>query len=331
VALADDEVTRLTSGESVSEILLRLPPLRPGGYALDWSVTSASGEELAGRIGFGLEEPIAAVGGQNHRHGESHLYEDTPGQFALRLLFVLAVAFLFAGVRRARARAQAGVLERASVRVGAVLLALAVVAGAVLDAVAWVDEYHDTPFSALMAAPGLSLLLPVLVFCGYLLVTARTSAAVLWAGVGVFAAYAGLSHAIRTALGAELFVVFTVLLSALALLWADLLRGVMGMLPGQGSGQVFPVLRLAGAAVALVVASVLMLLLHAGTFDLQMAFARDLRSRLVLTAILAAALAPLPFLAARRGLLRALCAVPVLVAVAVSAALVWMPPPAAGL
>ena len=328
-ALADDEVVRLTSGEAVSEILLRLPPLRPGGYSLEWAVVSASGANLSGRIGFGLEPPIAAVGGQNHRHGESHLYEDTPGQFALRLLFVFAVAFLFAAVRRVSARSQVSVLDRAAVRTGAALLALAVVVGAIVDAVAWIGEYHDTPLSALVAAPGLSLLLPVLVFCGYLMVTARVSSAVLWAGVGVFASYAGLSHAIRTALGVELFVVFTVLLTSLALLWADLLRGVVGLVHGGDAG--FPFARLARSTVVLVVASVTMLLLHAGTFDLHMAFARDLRSRLVLAAVLTAAIAPLSFLASRRGALRVLCLAPVLVVFVVSAALVWMPPPAAGL
>lgn len=131
--LVEDEVVRLTSGESVTEILLRLPMIRPGMYELKWSVTAVSDAPLQGSIGFGLEPPIAAVGGQNHRHGESHLYQDTPGQFALRLLFVAASAFLFASVRRARIVNGKGALERLLLRVGAGLLLLAALITGVVD------------------------------------------------------------------------------------------------------------------------------------------------------------------------------------------------------
>jgi methionine-rich copper-binding protein CopC len=331
VALVDDEVVRLTSGEAVTEILLRLPPIRPGDHLLEWSVESAAGVPFEGTLRFGLEEPIAAVGGQNHRHGESHLYEDTPGQFALRLLFVLAVSLLFAAVRRTRSRSNAGPVEKTLVRVGAGLLLLTTLVTGVVDAAAWLDEYHDKPLSAFLAAPGLSLVLPVLLFALLVLVTGRTSDLVAWSGIGVLAAYAGLSHAIRTALGAELFVAFTVLLTALALLWAELLSGLLGMLAGRIDEVAAHRRTMFVSAGALLAASLLMLFLHAGTLDLQMAFARDLRSRLTLGVLLLGSLGVLPLLANRSRALRILLVVPVAVLMTASALLAWMPPPAAGL
>jgi methionine-rich copper-binding protein CopC len=330
-ALLEDEVVRLTSGESVTEILLRLPPIRPGMYELTWSVASVDGTELTGSIGFGLEPPMAAVGGQNHRHGESHLYEDTPGQFSLRLLFLLSVTFLFTAVRRSRLVTGRGILDRVLLRVGAGLLLLATLVTGVVDIANWVDEYHDKPFSAMIAAPGLSLLLPVLAFSVALLVRPRPSSPVFWCGVGVLAAYAGLSHAIRTALGAELFVVFTVLLVAVSLIWAEMLRVLLSPASAADAGPVRMPRVLFGAAGALVVASLLMLFLHAGTLELEMAFARDLRSRVVLSGALLAATGMFSFMAARSRSLRLLALIPGSLVVATSALLAWMPPPAAGL
>lgn len=329
-ALVDDDVVRLTSGESVTEILLRLPPLRPGMYALDWSVAAVSGTSLTGSVEFGLEPPVAAVGGQNHRHGESHLYEDTIGQFALRLLFVASVAFLFAAVRRTRAFAGKGAVERLFLRVGAALLLFAALLAGVVDVAAWVDEYHDEAFSAIVAAPGLSLLIPVLAFSVFSLVRPRPTMPVFWCGVGVLGAYAGLSHAIRTALGAELFVVFTVLLAALALLWAELLRVLTTPLAAADAPAAIRSRVLVGSVAVLVLTSFSMLVLHAGTFALEMAFFRDFRSRVALSVLLAAALGVFMFTASRRRL-RLLAAVPAVVIVVVSALLAWMPPPAAGL
>lgn len=329
--LVENEVVRLTSGENVTEILLRLPTIRPGTYELAWSVTAVSGATLQGSLGFGLEPPISAVGGQNHRHGESHLYEDTPGQFALRLLFVAAVAFLFAAVRRSRLVAGKGALERLLLRVGAGLLLLAALVAGVVDIAKWVDEYHDKPFSAITAAPGLSILIPVLVFSVLALIRSRVATAVLWCGVGALAAYAGLSHAIRTALGAELFVVFTALLVALAMLWAEMLRTLLMPTPAPAESSPERSRMLAGAALVLVVSSFLMLVLHAGTLDLEMAFLRDLRSRLALSAVLLGSLGGFSFLSTRRRGLRLLALLPMTVVLVVSALLAWMPPPAAGL
>jgi methionine-rich copper-binding protein CopC len=330
-ALIEDEVVRLTSGESVTEILLRLPTIRPGMYELAWSVTSVADVELKGSIGFGLEPPMAAVGGQNHRHGESHLYEDTPGQFSLRLLFLLAVAFLFAAVRRSRLVAGRGVLDRVLLRTGAGLLLLATLVTGVVDIANWVDEYHDKPFSAIVAAPGLSLLLPVLAFAVTLLVWARPALPVFWCGVGVLAAYAGLSHAIRTALGAELFVAFTVLLVAVSLVWAEMLRVLLSPAPVSDANP-RPVSRvLFGAAGVLVVASLMMLFLHAGTLELEMAFARDLRSRVVLSGVLLGSAGVFSVMAGRLRSLRFLALLPATLVVVASSLLAWMPPPAAGL
>lgn len=330
--LADDEVVRLTSGENVTDILLRLPLIRPGTYELAWSVTAVSGAVLRGTVGFGLEPPIAAVGGQNHRHGESHLYEDTPGQFALRLLFVAAVAFLFAAVRRSRLTPSATALDRLLLRVGAVLLLLAALIAGVVDVTTWVDEYHDKPFSAIAAAPGLSILIPVLVFAVFSIIGARVTMPVLWCGVAALAAYAGLSHAIRTALGAELFVVFTVLLVSLAMIWAEMLRTLLTPVSaGTAAGPTSRSRVLAGSALVLVLSSFLMLLLHAGTLDLEMAFLRDLRSRLVLSALLLGSLGAFSLLARRSRGLRMLALLPMTVVLVVSALLAWMPPPAAGL
>lgn len=330
--LVEDEVVRLTSGENVTEILLRLPTIRPGMYELAWSVTAVSGSALQGSLEFGLEPPIAAVGGQNHRHGESHLYEDTPGQFALRLLFVAAVAFLFAAVRRARLTTSGGALDRLLLRVGAGLLLLAALVAGVVDVTKWVDEYHEKPFSAITAAPGLSILIPVLVFSVLALVRARVSMPVLWCGVGSLSAYAGLSHAIRTARGAELFVVFTVLLVSLAMLWAEMLRTLLS--PSSASTTAISAPRsrvLVGSVLALVLSSFLMLVLHAGTLALEIAFLRDLRSRLVFSALLLGSLGAFSFLAKRSRALRLLALLPASLVLLVSALLAWMPPPAAGL
>jgi len=330
--LVEDEVVRLTSGENVTEVLLRLPPLRPGSYELLWSVTAASNAQFEGSVGFGLEPPIAAVGGQNHRHGESHLYEDTPGQFALRVLFVAAVAFLFAAVRRAKLVPGKGALDRLLLRVGAGVLLLAALLAGVVDVTKWVDEYHDKPFSAITAAPGLSVLIPVLAFSVFSLVRPRPSMPVLWCGVGALAAYAGLSHAIRTALGAELFVVFTALLVSLAMLWAEMLRMLLTPTPTDPAGENPARSRLlVGSVLVLLGSSLLMLVLHAGTLDLEMAFMRDLRSRLVFSALLAGSLGAFSFLTSRRRGLRLLALLPAGVVVIASSLLVWMPPPAAGL
>jgi methionine-rich copper-binding protein CopC len=321
--LVNATIDRLTSGETVTEILLRLPKVVPGSYQLDWAVQTSAGSPLEGSIRFGLEAPIAAVGGQNHRHGESHLYEDTPGQFALRVVYVLAAAFVFAGIRRARSREKSGLIEKSLVRTGAALLLFAAAISAIVDAVNWVDEYHDKAFSAFLASPGLAFLLPVGGFAVYLLVGARTSNAVAAGTAAVLAGYAGLSHAIRTALGAELFVAFTVLLLALAALWSEILRSSLPS-PDADRGTALPV-----AVAALVASSLLMLFLHAGTFDLEMAFARDLRSRLVLSAALAVASAFTILFGRSRRRLAALIPLPVLLVS--SALLAWMPPPAAGL
>jgi len=322
--ILDASVDRLTSGEAVTEILLRLPKILPGMHEMAWNVDAASGETLTGVIGFGLEAPIAAVGGQNHRHGESHLYEDTPGQFAIRILFVLSAAFLLAGVRRSRSRPIPVAMEKFLVRVGAAFLLLASAVAAVVDAVAWVDEYHDKPFSALAAAPGLSLLLPAAGFAVFLLITARSSSVVAVGAAAVLAGYAGLSHAVRTALGAQLFVTFTVLLVALAALWGEAFRSLLAPATSDRRPQSF--LRF---VVVLIASSLLMLLLHAATFDLQMAFARDLRSRLLLAGAVAVSSALFSFFSSSRR--RGVAAVLLLVLVAASSLLAWMPPPAAGL
>jgi methionine-rich copper-binding protein CopC len=330
--LVEDEVVRLTSGENVIEILLRLPLIRPGMYELKWSVTTVSDAPLQGSIGFGLEPPIAAVGGQNHRHGESHLYQDTPGQFALRLLFVAASAFLFASVRRARIVNGKGALERLLLRVGAGLLLLAALITGVVDVTKWLDEYHDKPFSAITAAPGLAILIPVLAFSVFSLVRARPSMPVFWCGLGSLAAYAGLSHAIQTALGAEFFVVFTALLVSLALVWAEMLRMLLAPTPVAPGTDVSSRGRvLSGSALVLVGSSLLMLVLHAGTLDLEMAFIRDLRSRLVFSMVLLTGLGAFSLLTSRRRGLRLLALIPASIVLVVSALLAWMPPPAAGL
>lgn len=322
--ILDASVDRLTSGEAVTEILLRLPKILPGMHEMAWNVDAASGETLTGVIGFGLEAPIAAVGGQNHRHGESHLYEDTPGQFVIRVLFVLSSALLLAGVRRSRSRPVPGIVEKSLVRGGAVFLLLASVVAAIVDAVAWVDEYHDKPFSALAAAPGLSFLLPAAGFAVFLLVTARSSNVVAFGASAVLAGYAGLSHAIRTALGAELFVTFAILLVALATLWGETFRSLLT--PATSERRPPSLLR---PVVALIASSLLMLFLHAGTLDLQMAFARDLRSRLLLSAAVAVSATLFSFFSASRR--RVVASVLLLVLVTVSSLLAWMPPPAAGL
>lgn len=330
--LVEDEVVRLTSGESVTEVLLRLPPLRPGSYELLWSVTAASNAQFEGSVGFGLEPPIAAVGGQNHRHGESHLYEDTPGQFALRVLFVTAVAFLFAAVRRAKLVPGKGALDRLLLRVGAGVLLLATLLAGVVDVTKWVDEYHDKPFAAIAASPVLTILVPVLAFVVFVAIRPIPSPLVFWCGVSALAAYAGLSHAVQTELGVGFFAVFTVLLVSLALLWAEMLRMcVTSFASGPLQVPVTRRLTLAVAVLALLSSSFLMLLLHANTLDLQMAFVRDFRARSALSTLLVAAVLPYAFLVtgSRRSRLFALLFASVVVVA--SSLLAWMPPPAAGL
>jgi len=334
VAFDGSDVARLTTGESVTEILFRLPPITPGPYRLEWSVTAESGEQLGGVVTFSLDAPLAAVGGQNHRHGGSVLYQDSPVDFLLRMLFVLSAALLLAAVVSGRTRregAQTDTAVRVLVRVGAGVLGLAALATAVVDAVRWTDTYHDKPLAAFVAAPGTVLLFPLLAFAALLVMRPRAGSTTAAGAMVVLASHSGVSYAARAENPAPLLLVLTVLLCCLALFWALLLVAVPDVLARRVPEVRRQLTRLLGIGALLLASSVALLVLHANGFVLRMAFAADLQRRLSLGALLLPLIVLLGFLAGRRRVLRLLGVLVVAALFVVSALLGWVPPPAAGL
>lgn len=84
----------ITATES-RDVIGTYPPLAPGEYQLEFSVTSLEGEELTGVVPFTQMEPIVAPGGGNHRHGEVRLPFEEQLTTVARGLLILSFALLF--------------------------------------------------------------------------------------------------------------------------------------------------------------------------------------------------------------------------------------------
>lgn len=327
-----EELTRLTRGDGVTEILFRFATVRPGSFSIDWSVDAASGQPLEGTIAFELEPPIEAVGGQNHRHGDSHLYEDSAGQFAPRLFFVLGAALVLAGVLRATRRGRPVPSDRLLVRAGALALGVTAAVIALFDAISWVEEYHDYPLSAFAAAPGLGVLLPMLGLVAYAVLLAPTSRHIGVAAALSLALHAGLSHAVKSAAALQLFTVFTASLILTALVWANLVTTLLAAWRHRDVDRHETQRRLLLLVAGVLVTALAMLFLHAGTLDVQLAFRSSLWFRLTAGGTaLVATWVTLRMSTRQTPVLRLLAVVPAGVLAAATAALLWMPPPAAGL
>jgi methionine-rich copper-binding protein CopC len=327
-----EELTRLTRGDGVTEILFRFASVRPGSFVIDWTVDATSGERLTGSVAFELEQPIEAVGGQNHRHGDSHLYKDSAGQFAPRLFFVLGAALVMAGVLRTTRRGRPAPSDRLAVRAGAVVLGATAAVVALVDAVNWVEEYHDYPLSAFAASPGLGVLLPMLGLALYAVVSAPTSRHIAVAAALSLALHAGLSHAVKSAAALQLFATFTASMILAALTWSTLIVMLLDAWRRRTVERPGSLRRLVALIAGVLLTSLLMLFLHAGTLTPQLAFRASLWFRLTAGALsLSATWLAVRMATSRIPLLRVLAAVPAGLVVVATALLLWMPPPAAGL
>lgn len=326
-----EELVRLTRGDDVTEILYRFTSVKPGTYSINWAVDALDGHRLEGSIAFELEIPIKAAGGQNHRHGDSHLYEDSASQYVPRIFFVLGASMMLLGVIRTTRRRRQAVSDKVAVRLGAVVLGCTALIVALFDVINWVDEYHDYPLSAVTAAPGVGVVLPILGFVAYALVSAPTTRRVGVAAALSLALHAGLSHAVKTPTALQLFVVFTASMLAVAVTWATLASLVLDTLRSRRVDA-----RRIRRELYLMIAtalgtSLLMLLLHAGTLALVLDFRAALWFRLIAGALACGgAWLTVRLNMTKQPLLRLVSVIPAGLVAASTAALLWMPPPSAG-
>lgn len=324
---------RLTSEQFAEKVIFRIPVLAPGEYVVVWKVESQAGPRVEGSIPFEVDEPLIAAGGQNHRHGENaHLYQDSAGEFALRVSALFSLLLLFAVHLRHRRRGASSRVDRFAVRVGAVVTVLAALVHAVADVVAYVDEFHDYPLSAALAAPAVGVLPLVVAASAYLVLRAPTDRVLLGVIALLVAVNAGLGHLTAGWWAVLLYVLFVVAMGAFVVLggtgFAMLVESLRGRYASLGGMR-----RLLGATwLALAASSFGMLFLHAKGFDLQQDFRDDLLFRTAVSASALVACGLVSLLTARKNLLLRLFAVVVfLFVVSAASALLWMPPPAAGL
>jgi len=324
---------RLTSEQFAEKVVFRIPVLSPGAYVVGWQVETESGGSVSGSIPFTIDEPLVAAGGQNHRHGENaHLYQDSAGEFALRLGGLLALLLLFAAHLRHRRRGTSSRIDRFAVRVGAVVTVLAAIVHAVADIVAYVDEFHDYPLSAALAAPAVGVLPLIVMASAYLILRAPTDRVLLGVVVLLVAVNAGLGHLTAGWWAVLLYVLFVLAMGAFVVLGGTALATLVESLRGRFSSLAGLRLLLLTAWAALAGSSLGMLFLHAKGFDLQQDFHDDLVFRSVVSGAALFGGIVASFLAARKLLLlRILAILGFFLVVAVGSALLWMPPPAAGL
>lgn len=320
-----DELVRLTRGDDVSQVLFRMPLLTPGAYRLAWSVETVSGPRASGVVEFSLDEPFQAAGGQNHRHGnDAHLYQDSVGAFVLRLLFVLSAALALAAAFRVGNRGAGTVADAYLLRAGAGLGLFTATLFAVSDVVARVSANHDQPIAAFITSPGLTLFLAVSAITAAMLMSKPESRRVPVLAAGLVAVVAGIGHSGHSSTSLLLTGAFTLLLLSAAVLWASLATASAGPQTQEAARRMYR------SAAVTVGTGIGMLYLHAGTADLVQAYSESLRMRLVASLVVAAALVVFARMLrkpARRPVLWAL----VLLQCAATSALLWMPPPAAGL
>jgi methionine-rich copper-binding protein CopC len=332
-AVANRTLERLTSEQYAEKVIFRIPGLGAGEYRIVWSVETETGAKLDGEIGFTVDEPLVAGGGQNHRHGENaHLYKDSAGEFTLRLIGLLPLILLAAAFQRSRRRGGPSRLDRFTVRLGGVLVVLVGVVQAIADVVAYVDEYHDYPLSAALAAPAVGVLPVALLAGGLCVALAPTTGRLLGVVALMVAVNAGLGHLTAGWWAVLLYLLFVTLMGGFVMLGAGLLTALADSFRGRRDETRRSVRGVAAAWLLSGLASVGMLLLHAKGFTLKQDFAADLLFRASVTGISLGLLVVGGFLMTRKFLvLRLLSLLPAVLLLGLTAALLWMPPPAAGL
>lgn len=324
---------RLTSEQFATKLLFRIPALNPGEYRVVWSVDTETGSSIDGVVAFTVDEPLIAAGGQNHRHGENaHLYKDSIGEFTLRLLGLVPLFLLAFSYLRSRRRGEGARLDRFAVRVGGVLVVAAGLVQAIADVVAYVEEYHDYPLSAALAAPAVGVFPVALLLGGFLAVVAPLDRRLLGAIALLVAVNAGLGHLTAGWWAVLLYALFMFAMGAFVLLGGAAFGAFVDAVKGRRSDASAKVRGSAVAWLVLGVSSLGMLVLHAKGFYLQRDFRDDLMFRLGVMAASAVTLVMGAFFATRKALLlRLVSLLPLLVLVVLAAAFLWMPPPAAGL
>lgn len=332
-AVRGKDLERLTSEQQAEKLIFRIPFLSTGSYTISWSVTTATGDPLSGEIRFTVDPPLTAGGGQNHRHGENaHLYQDSAGEFTLRILGLLPLVLLAAAWLRSRRRGGPARSDRLVVRVGAALLVLVGVVQAIADVVAYVDEFHEDPLSAALAAPAVGVLPLYVLVAGYLLLRAPLDRLLLGCMITVLALHAGLGHLTGGWSALLFYSAYAMTMAGFVLLAAHTLTMLADALRARRptASQRHRSLLLLAFATGL--SSFGMLVVHANGFEFNIDFAADFRLRLLLAAILLVSSAVFGWCASRRAVLWRIGAFPLaLIVVGVAAALLWMPPPAAGL
>lgn len=323
------EVTRLTRGESEKRVSMRFSDLSPGPYELTFSVEPSKGDTtVTGTVSFTLGPEFTAPGGGNHRHDGSHIEYDTPWTLFLRVLLVFAASLLLFSWYRGRQAARS-LFDVALPRVGAALMAVyAASAGATAVLVA-VYRYPDTPLEAVLSSAALWVFFPLFVVSAILVISGRRdSLAVIVALASLALSGFAFQH------GDQVWLVFATIFASLLLVsasvsWASL----WASLAEAPHVRRQTLVTLSLATVASCVLSGAMLVAHARGFSFVGDFAFDAAMRLVaaLSALSGVALMWLTVRVRVPVLRWALSALPVLLIVAGSSALLWLPPPASGL
>jgi hypothetical protein len=327
------ELERLTSEQESDTLLFRIPFLSEGAYGISWSVDTLAGTALDGVISFQVDAPLVAAGGQNHRHGENaHLYQDTAGEFVLRVLGLLPLVLLAAAWSRSRRRGGPARSDRLVVRIGAVLLVLNGLVQAIVDVVAYVDEFHDYPLSAALAAPAVGVLPVVALVAGYLLLRAPVGRDLLGLTAIALLVHAGLGHLTGGWSAVLLYLCYAATMTGFI---ASASRTLVLLVDAARARRAAWWSATVSTAVPVLVtgfSSLGMLFVHAKGFELNIDFAEDLRFRTGAFLAVFASATMVSWATTRRSRLFLLLAVPAaLVLTATAAALLWMPPPAAGL
>ena len=332
-AVRGKELERLTSEQESDTLLFRIPFLTEGDYGIKWSVDTVPAGSLDGTISFKVDAPLVAAGGQNHRHGEdAHLYRDTIGEFVLRILGLLPLVLLASAWSRSRRRGGTARSDRLVVRIGAVLLLLSGLVQAIADIVAYVDEFHNHPLSAALAAPAFGVLPVIVLVAGYLLLRAPVGRELLGLTAVALLVHAGLGHLTGGWSAILLYFFYAATMAGFVASSSRALVLLVDAVRARRPSWSSTAIPTTAAAVFTGVASLGMLFVHAKGFELNIDFAADLRFRVGVLLALSVSAVVVSWATTRRSRLFLLLALPAAFALtAASAALLWMPPPAAGL
>lgn len=325
------EAQRLTQGRATRFLEYALPLSAPGEYRVEFSVRNAvTGERIEGDIDFTVEARAASVGGGNHRHDAGHIYLDSIPNLLLRFALVLGAALIVAAVLAARSRG--GSSGQVLARLGGLFVCVGSSATAAILTIDAVVDNADSPFAAVAVTPALWLFLPAAFAGAFEAVLARRETwAALLAAVPLAAVAASTDH------GDDLFafalaVIYAVTLTSAAVLIALTLDSVRSLVIPVDAPSASPVL-IPATAVILALTSLALLPLHARGFTFNGDFAVDL-SWCALVAFLSVTVsfALLASTRLRGKQVGALLGVFLgLALTALSAALLYLPPPTAGL